>query len=87
MQQKKVVLGAGIAGLGVYHADPSAEIYEASDGAGGLCSGFSVGDFYFDRAVHLSFSKDPLGRFGRWEYLWSDQAFLSGYHAGIEGKG
>lgn len=62
MQRKKVVLGAGIAGLGVYHADPSAEIYEASDGAGGLCSGFSVGDFYFDRAVHLSFSKDPLVR-------------------------
>ena len=29
----------------------------------------------------------PVGRFGRWEYLWSDQAFLSGYHAGIEGKG
>lgn len=27
----------------------------------------------------------PVGRFGRWEYLWSDQAFLSGYHAGIEG--
>ena len=44
MQRKKVVLGAGIAGLGVYHADPGAEIYEASDGAGGLCGGFSVGD-------------------------------------------
>lgn len=29
----------------------------------------------------------PVGRFGRWEYLWSDQAFLSGYHAGIKGKG
>ena len=23
----------------------------------------------------------PIGRFGRWEYLWSDQAFLSGYNA------
>lgn len=21
----------------------------------------------------------PIGRFGRWEYLWSDQSFLSGY--------
>ncbi len=26
----------------------------------------------------------PIGRFGRWEYLWSDQAFLSGYTA-VEG--
>ena len=23
---------------------------------------------------------ESIGRFGRWEYLWSDQAFLSGYH-------
>ena len=23
----------------------------------------------------------PIGRFGEWRYLWSDQAFLSGYHA------
>lgn len=23
----------------------------------------------------------PIGRFGRWEYLWSDQAFMSGYVA------
>lgn len=23
----------------------------------------------------------PIGRFGRWEYLWSDQAFMSGYSA------
>lgn len=30
-------------------------------------------------------SKDivPNGRFGEWKYLWSDQAFLSGYYAGI----
>jgi protoporphyrinogen oxidase len=21
------------------------------------------------------------GRFGRWDYLWSNQSFLSGYHA------
>ena len=24
----------------------------------------------------------PIGRFGEWEYLWSDQAFLSGKNAG-----
>ncbi len=23
----------------------------------------------------------PIGRFGKWEYLWSDQAFMSGYRA------
>ncbi len=23
----------------------------------------------------------PIGRFGHWDYLWSDQAFMSGYEA------
>lgn len=61
-QLKKIILGAGIAGLGAYHADSSAEIYEASDHAGGLCSGFEINGFYFDQAVHLSFAKDKVVR-------------------------
>lgn len=28
----------------------------------------------------------PIGRFGRWEYLWSDQAFMSGYNMIISSK-
>ncbi len=59
---KKVVLGAGIAGLGVYCKDPEAELYEAAESAGGICGSFFIGDFCFDHAVHLSFSKDPIVR-------------------------
>lgn len=55
---KKIILGAGITGLGAFHADNNAEIYEASDHAGGLCSGFRINGFHFDQAVHLSFAKD-----------------------------
>jgi protoporphyrinogen oxidase len=44
--------------------------------------------FYYsmeeDRAIVLDFLKTnnikTVGRFGRWEYLWSDQSFLSGVH-------
>lgn len=59
---KKVILGAGIAGLGAWHADNGAEIYEASDHAGGLCSGFEINGFYFDQAVHFSFAEDKVVR-------------------------
>lgn len=59
---KKVILGSGIAGLGAYHADNSADIYEASNQAGGLCHGFEINGFYFDQAVHFSFAKDEIVR-------------------------
>ena len=59
---KNIILGAGIAGLGAYYADNSADIYEASDQAGGICRGFWINDFYFDQAVHLSFAKDKTVR-------------------------
>lgn len=62
MKKKKIILGAGIAGLGAWHADNEAEIYEASDHAGGLCRGFEINGFYFDQAVHLSFAKDKVVR-------------------------
>lgn len=26
----------------------------------------------------------PIGRFGKWDYLWSDQSFMSGYNAALE---
>lgn len=59
---RKMILGAGIAGLGAYYADNNADIYEASDKAGGICRGFWIGDFYFDQAVHFSFAKDKTVR-------------------------
>lgn len=62
IKREKIILGAGIAGLGAYYADNSADIYEASDRAGGICRGFWIDDFYFDQAVHFSFSKDRLVR-------------------------
>ena len=58
----KVILGAGISGLGAWYADNTAEIYEASDRAGGLCRGFEINGFYFDQAVHFSFAKDKIVR-------------------------
>ena len=59
---KRIILGAGIAGLGSWYADKNAEIFEASSQAGGLCRGFEINGFYFDKAVHLSFAKDKIVR-------------------------
>lgn len=57
-----VILGAGVAGLGAYYADKNCHIFEKNDFAGGLCSSFDIDGFTFDRAVHLSFSKDKTVR-------------------------
>lgn len=56
-RKKGIIIGAGISGLGAYYADSALDIYEADGHAGGLCSGFEIDGFRFDRAVHLSFSK------------------------------
>ncbi len=60
-----VILGAGMAGIGAFYRDGSFEIFEKEDHAGGLCGRFSVKSdddriFYFDKAVHLSFTEDPV---------------------------
>lgn len=56
------ILGAGIAGLSAgYHLKQkgiSSVIYEKDSTWGGLCGNFMVGEFLFDKAVHLSFAKD-----------------------------
>lgn len=58
-----VTLGAGMAGLGTYYANPTQTvIYEKAERAGGLCSGFTVNGFRFDQAVHLSFTENVLVR-------------------------
>lgn len=35
-------------------------VFEKDGTLGGLCGGFSVEEFHFDKAVHLSFAKEPL---------------------------
>lgn len=55
-----VILGAGIAGLGAYYADPSMDIFEKDDQPCGLCGGFMVDNFRFDNAIHLSFTDNQF---------------------------
>jgi protoporphyrinogen oxidase len=35
-------------------------------------------DYIRDKSIH------SIGRFGEWDYLWSNQSFMSGYKAGIK---
>lgn len=66
--KKIIILGAGIAGISAaYHIQKAnlkmkVTIYEKTDDWGGLCGSFSItspqGDFWFDNAVHLSFSSN-----------------------------
>ena len=61
-----VILGAGMAGLGAFYCDDSINIFEKDRQAGGLCGRFGIrvegSDqvFYFDKAIHLSFTNDPI---------------------------
>lgn len=60
-----VILGAGMAGMGAFYKDNSFEIFEKENQAGGLCGRFSLESsdgrtFYFDKAVHLSFTEDSI---------------------------
>lgn len=63
MQDKTVILGAGIAGIGAgYKLGEKAVLYEKRDRYGGLCDNFTIGGFRFDYAVHLSFAKEEVVR-------------------------
>ncbi|MDU4961135.1 MAG: FAD-dependent oxidoreductase [Sporomusaceae bacterium] len=61
-----VILGAGIAGISAaYHAGKlniDAIVYEAEEKYGGLLDNFTIEGFRFDKAVHLSFTKDAYVR-------------------------
>lgn len=70
-KKKAIVLGAGIAGISAaYHLQQKGEydvcVYEKSGDWGGLCGGFYVdsakGKFWFDNAVHLSFTGDKYAK-------------------------
>ena len=57
---KTIVIGAGVAGLGAFYADNNVQVYEAQDNAGGLCASFEIDGFWFDNAVHLSFTNNEF---------------------------
>lgn len=69
------ILGGGIAGVSAaYHAKKlgqDATIYEARSHLGGLIDNFTVEEFRFDNAIHLSFTKDSYVRsiFDKTEYI------------------
>lgn len=56
------ILGGGISGIGAAYElglrRYKPVIYEKKPTWGGLCNNFKVGDFLFDTAIHLSFSKN-----------------------------
>lgn len=60
--KNNVILGAGIAGLSANYelekAGVSSKCYEMDQQYGGLCASFSIGEFVFDKFVHLSFTND-----------------------------
>lgn len=60
--KNNVILGAGIAGLSANHelekAGFPSKCYEMDQKYGGLCASFSIGEFVFDKFVHLSFTND-----------------------------
>lgn len=56
------IIGAGIAGISAaYHLNLKGKksiIFEKDNSWGGLCDNFEIKGFIFDKAVHLSFTKD-----------------------------
>ncbi len=62
MSKKVIILGAGVAGIGVASAceqnNIEYKIIEQSSEIGGLCGNFEINGFLFDKFVHFSFSND-----------------------------
>ncbi|WP_238916568.1 NAD(P)-binding protein [Clostridium sp. YIM B02555] len=64
MDKEVAILGGGIAGLGVAYelGKERSIVYEKENYSGGLCNSFRIGDYIFDTAIHLSFTKDKIVR-------------------------
>jgi len=62
MNEKIIIIGAGIAGLGASYAlrkkNIQSTILEKERDYGGLCGSFEINGFRFDRFVHLSHTQD-----------------------------
>lgn len=66
MKADYMILGAGISGLAcakkLKEAGKDVAVFEAEDHPGGLCHSFMIDGFYFDSAVHLSFTEKKTAR-------------------------
>lgn len=65
MKERIAIIGAGFSGIGAGKTVADSEncdciIFEEDGMFGGLCGGFSVEGFHFDKAVHLSFTKEEV---------------------------
>ncbi len=88
MQDKVVIMGAGIAGIGAgYRFGDAATLYEARHRYGGLCDNFTIDGYRFDTAVHLSFANEKLvrGVFDQCPY-YSHQPIAQNYCDGAWAK-
>jgi len=82
------ILGAGISGISAgYHLALQGKeviIFEQNDSWGGLCDNFKIGDFRFDNAVHLSFTKNKYVKdlFSRSCDFYTHKPISSSYYKG-----
>lgn len=83
-----VVLGSGVAGLSAaFHlgkSGRSVRVFEKDADWGGLCGGFTLDGFRFDRFVHFTFAQDSYARqmFAASGPLWEHAPVSSNYYRG-----
>lgn len=58
--RKHAILGAGLAGLSAgFHLAEPFEIFESAHEVGGVAGSTTIGNFTFDHAIHVLYTKDP----------------------------
>ena len=67
MSRKIAIIGAGFAGIGAaygigVHGGGASVLFEKEKTFGGLCNGYTINGYHFDKAVHLSFTTNKLCR-------------------------
>ncbi|HEY3874118.1 MAG TPA: FAD-dependent oxidoreductase [Candidatus Kapabacteria bacterium] len=59
-RRKHAILGAGLAGLSAgFHLKEPFELFESEKEIGGVARSTKIGDFTFDHAIHVLYTKDP----------------------------
>ena len=57
------ILGAGIAGLSAaLHLKKNYAIFEQAERIGGLCCTENFGGFFFDRSIHILYTREPYAK-------------------------